>query len=78
MVETSAFDEIVDFLSTYQPEKILNFHPSEATQERVEWLLERKHSNKISNKEQNELQHFLMLEHIIRLAKSKALKKIHG
>ena len=39
------FDEIVDYLAGHQPEKIINFHPSEETQKRVELLLTKKHED---------------------------------
>jgi len=74
MVTTNAFDEIIDFLAGYEPERILNFHPSPKTQKRVESLLAKKHTSQLSSKEKSELDYFLMLEHIIRLAKARALK----
>ncbi len=74
MTATTAFDEIIDFLAGYEPERILNFHPSKKTQKRVELLLTKKHKDQLSIKEKKELDYFLMLEHIIRLAKARALK----
>ena len=70
------FDEIVDFLAGHQPEKIVDFHPSEETQKRVELLLSKKHEEKLTESEKSELNYFLMLEHIIRLAKARALKQL--
>jgi len=74
MVVTKAFDEIIDFLAGYNTERILNFHPSQKTQNRVELLLAKKKNQELSSTEKSELDYFLMLEHIIRLAKAKALK----
>lgn len=74
MVATKAFDEIVDFLAGYEPERILNFHLSAQTQERVEALLAKKHNQQLTEAESSELAYFAMLEHIIRLAKARALK----
>ena len=74
MVDYKAFDEIIDFLIGDVPDRILKFHPSDKTQERVELLLSKKHNNELSIKEKSELEYFLMLEHIIRLAKARALK----
>ncbi|MEN0049122.1 MAG: hypothetical protein AAF806_18835 [Bacteroidota bacterium] len=70
----SVFDEIVDFMVGREPSRILAFHPSPSTQERVELLLYKKHQGNLSAKEQSELEYFRMLEHIVRLAKAKALK----
>ena len=74
MIETNAFDEIIDFLAGYEPQRIINFHPSEKTQKRVELLLSKKHNGTLTEKEKSELDYFLMLEHIIRMAKARALK----
>lgn len=76
MVETRVFDEIIDFIAGYEPEKVLQFHPSAKTQERVEMLLEKKQENLLTEKEASELEYFLILEHIIRLAKARALKSL--
>ncbi len=74
MIDAKAFDEIIDFLVGYEPERILGFHPSNKTQKRVELLLEKKHNKELDSKEKSELEYYLMLEHIIRLAKARALK----
>jgi len=76
MIATTAFDEIIDFLAGHNPQKVINFHPSDKTQKRVEFLIEKKQENSLSNKEKSELDYFLMLEHIIRLAKARALKSL--
>lgn len=76
MIPLDVFDEFIDFLAGYEPQRIINYHPSDKTQKRVEKLLTKKHNNQLSKKEQNELDYFLMLEHIIRLAKARALKSL--
>lgn len=76
MVATTAFDEIIDFLAGHNPERIINFHPSQKTQNRVEFLLETKRQENLTLEERNELEYYLMLEHIIRMAKAKALKSL--
>ncbi len=71
---TAVFDDLIDFLACSEFERILNFHPSETTQKRVEQLLKKKYIGQLSLKEKRELEYFLMLEHVIRLAKARALK----
>lgn len=73
MKVNSAFDEIIDFLAGHQPQKIVDFHPSKETQQRVESLLDKKRAAELNSSEKSELDHYLMLEHIIRLAKARAL-----
>ncbi len=72
MVQLNLYDEIADFLAMAAPAKILAFRPSEAMQLRFEDLIDRKKEGSISHKEAEELAHFLMLEHIFRLAKARA------
>lgn len=76
MVANTAFDEMIDFLAGYEPDRILNFHPSEKTQTRVEILLKKQVSQQLSQSESSELAYFSMLEHIIRMAKARALKML--
>ena len=72
MITTSAVDEIVNFIASENPARVLDFKASEKTQKRVFQLIDRSKSEKLSEKEQQELDHYLLLEHLIRLAKIKA------
>ena len=77
MVITRVFDEIVDFItSAPQPEQILNFKPSTAAQRRLETLLEKKREEGLSDNEKHELEQYLTIEHIMRLAKARARQRI--
>lgn len=49
-----------------------NFRPSEAARERVADLLEREKDGELSRDEKSELDHYLQLEHLMRLAKARA------
>jgi hypothetical protein len=73
MVTYRAFDEIIDFItSAPQPEQILAFRPSPAIQNRLEDLLEKKRETSLSDTEKHELDQFLLIEHLMRIAKAKA------
>lgn len=78
MLELAIYDEIADFLATAAPAKILAFRPSDSTQNRFEELVWKKKEGKILPREQEELDHFLMLEHIFRLAKARAAAQIEA
>jgi len=54
------------------PKKVLAFHAPQDIQSRVEFLLEKKETVSLSEKETEELEHYFILEHIVRLAKSRA------
>jgi len=72
MLKLALYDEIADFLASAAPAKILAFRPSESAQVRFEELVWKKKEGRIQPREQEELDHFLMLEHIFRLAKARA------
>lgn len=74
--ESRVYDELVDFIAGgTTPEAIARFRPSAATRERVAELVEREKRACITPAEARELEHFMTLEHLMRLAKAKASRK---
>jgi hypothetical protein len=68
-----AYHEIIDFIAGgTTPEQVINFRPSLQSQKRVEELLQRERENKTTPEEKAKLDHFMELEHILRMAKAKA------
>jgi hypothetical protein len=68
-----AYEEVVDFIAAgTTPQNVIAFRPSEAAQERVEDLLSREKEGELSPAEKSELDHYLQLEHLMRLAKARA------
>ena len=77
MVTYRAFDEVIDFIASGpSPEEILAFKPSAAMQNRVDELLEKKRESGLSESEAREVEQFLMIEHIMRLAKARARQRL--
>ena len=73
MKEIKAYEEIVDFIAAgTTPEDVISFRPSEAAQERVTDLLSREKEGELSRAEKSELDHYLQIEHLMRLAKARA------
>ncbi len=66
------YDSLAEFMATLDPIKVLGFHAPTKIQERVEELLEKQQDTHLSVNEKEELDHYLILEHIVRLAKSRA------
>ncbi len=67
------YQEIVDFISRGStPSAVAAFEPSTTSRDRVRQLLEQRKSRSLSDDDEAELNHFLELEHIMRLAKAKA------
>lgn len=77
MVYHYIFDELADLLASMDPDKVLEFRTSEKSKFRLEELLEKnKDSKGLSKQEEEEVQQFMLLEHIVSLAKAGALKRL--
>ena len=73
MNEIKAYEEIVDFIAAgTTPKDVISFRPSETAQERVADLLAREKDGELSPAEKSELDHYMQLEHLMRLAKARA------
>ncbi len=68
-----AYFEIIEFIASgTTPEAVADFRPSPEAQRRVGDLIEREKAQSLSPEEKSELDHFMELEHIMRMAKAKA------
>jgi hypothetical protein len=68
-----AYLEIIDFIAAgTTPETVMNYHPSGDAKHRVAELLELDRQGTLSSEDKAELNHFVELEHILRMAKAKA------
>jgi hypothetical protein len=73
MVKYRAIDEILEFIaSSPKPTEVLAYKPPMPVQERVLTLVEKKKNDILSMEENMELDRFLLIEHIMRLAKKRA------
>jgi hypothetical protein len=73
MPMTRAYEEIIDFIAAgTSPRDVIMFQPSEAAKERVADLIYREKTTGLSSEETVELEHYLQLEHVMRLAKARA------
>jgi hypothetical protein len=69
----SAYEEIVDFIAAgTTPQTVAHFEPSQETKDRVAELLHREKTTGLAPDEASELDHYLELEHLMRLAKARA------
>jgi hypothetical protein len=77
MVATRFFDEIIDFLTSCPPaEDVVAFKPSAALQNRADVLLEKNREGTLTISEKEELDQFMVIEHLMRLAKARARKRL--
>lgn len=72
---TPASEEILDMLA--QAPNVLNFKPSEVAKERVWELISREKEGLLSEEEKNELDDYAQLEHLMRLVKAQARKRLN-
>jgi hypothetical protein len=74
-----AYFEIIDFIAAgTTPEAVAHFRPSPEAQRRVAELIQSEKEGALSTDEKAELNHFLELEHILRMAKAKARQILSG
>lgn len=73
MTEFRAYEEFIDFIAAGpSSEHVATFQPSEATRQQVVNLIAREKATGLSAAESEELDQYLRLEHIMRLAKARA------
>lgn len=74
VAQTSIYDEISAFIASMNPEKVIAFKPSSTNQTRLDNLLDKQKDVGLSLEERTELEHYLIINRIIGLAKAQALK----
>lgn len=68
-----AYEEIIDFLAGgITSQSLIEFQVSDTVKERVADLIFREKNETLSIDEKSELDHYLILEHLLRLAKARA------
>jgi hypothetical protein len=68
-----AYLEIIDFIAAgTTPQAVADYHPSAEAQQRVAALMAREKEGGLTPEEKVELDHFMDLEHILRMAKARA------
>ncbi len=72
----SIYDEVATFMAAMNPEKVISFKPSGKSQRRLDNLLDKQKDAGLNLEEKSELEHYLMLNRIIGLAKARAYKMI--
>lgn len=72
-----AYEEVIDFIASGpSPSSIVSFRPSREASERVAALIEREKTTGLSTGEKAELDHYMELEHIMRLTKARARQRL--
>ncbi len=68
-----AYDEIVEFIAAgTTPDSVAQFEPSQKTKDYVADLIHKEKTASLTPEESSELEHYMKLEHLMRLAKARA------
>lgn len=74
-----AYEEFVDFIAAgTTPQAVIDFRPSETTKTRVADLIRLQKADGLSPDETAELNHYLHVEHVMRLAKARARQRLQA
>lgn len=72
-----AYEEVIEFIAAgTSPDEVAAFRPSEAVRQRAIELVQREKGEGLTADEKSELEHYLQLEHIMRLAKARARQRL--
>ena len=68
-----AYEEIIEFIAAgTQPDTVAAFKASEETKARVNQLIDLEKQGALTPEETSQLEHYLQIEHLMRLAKARA------
>ena len=77
MSNPKAYEEVIEFIAAgTSPQNVVAFRPSQGARERVADLIRREKTSALSPDEKSELDHYLQLEHLMRLAKARARQQL--
>lgn len=70
----NVYDQIAEFMASMSPQKVVAFKASDVNQKRLDLLLDKQKLEGLSDKEKSELEHYLIINRIIGLAKARAMQ----
>lgn len=73
----SVYEELSDFIAGMNPQKVIAFKASALNQERLDFLSEKQKAEGLSEKEKSEVEHHLIINRIVGLAKVRAMQIIN-
>ena len=78
VAQISIYDEISGFIASMNPNKVIAFKPSKANQDRLDFLLDKQKETLLTAEEKSELEHYLIINRIVGLAKAQAIKMLRS
>lgn len=77
MVAQAGYDEIAKLLAEMDPARLVAFKASPVFQERVDYLLEKNKAEGLTDEEEIEMEHYLIINRLFTMARIKARKKLN-
>jgi hypothetical protein len=72
----ATYDSVADFIAGMNPQRTLELRATPEMQGRLEELIEKEKTAGLTAAEKDELDHYIVLERLIRLAKARALFRL--
>jgi hypothetical protein len=73
------YEEVAEFIASLNPREVVAFRPSENAHQSIWAVIERQKSASFPSDERAELDHYIEIEHLMRLAKARARQLLaHG
>ena len=76
MIFQNTYDIVADFIASMNPKKVLEMRATDEMQKRLEELIDQEKNTGLNPAEKDELDHYIVLERLIRLAKARALYRL--
>ena len=77
MAVQTIYDHVADFIADMNPAKLLELRAPESARERLEELINKEKESSLTFAEKDELDHYLVIERLIRLAKAHARQRLN-
>ena len=77
MAVQTIYDHVADFIADMNPAKLLELRAPESARERLEELIDKEKEASLTFAEKDELDHYLVLERLIRLAKAHERQRLN-
>ena len=77
MVVYNVYDQVAELMANLNPTKVMAMKADDELQARFEDLVEKSKYSQLNVQEKDELDHYIVLERLIRLAKIRSFKKVN-
>lgn len=72
----AVYDEIAELIANLDPIRVASLRAAAPMQKRFEVLVDKSHNKSLNHQEKDELDHYIVLERLIRLAKIRAMARV--